>query len=160
MKKAILFIACFAVFFISLSAMSDGGSVPAAGYKAPRLELANEGSPMSLGDMRGKYVLLNFWRSSDADSRLKCNQYAALLRADNSISYISVNLDSSAGLFREIVKRDGLDAKTQYHAEKPEADRLLSVYQLEDGMKSFLIAPDGTILAVNPDAALLSRLNS
>lgn len=160
MKKATLLIAVFAAFLISLSAVFDGSEAPIKGNRAPSFELSNGFTTVNLDEMRGKYVLLNFWKSSEADSRMKCNQYARILE-ESDINYVSVNLDGSEVLYHEILKRDGLDSKTQYHAKDSEVEYLCSAFGLADGMKSFLISPDGTILAINPDPNFISeRINS
>lgn len=157
MKKAILFIASFAVLIISLSAFTDRASAPAIGYKAPQFILAEGESVITLADQRGKFVLLNFWTASDAESRIKCSEYERLAAEDNSLSIVSVNLDSSKALYREIVKRDGLDEYSQFHLEGLQSDRVVDLYRLEGNLKSFLIDPDGRILAVNPDASEVNK---
>lgn len=151
MKKAILFIASFAILIITLSAFTDKATAPVIGYKAPEIILQEGNQVVTLSDFKGKYVLLNFWKSSDAESRLKCNLYNEIAAGKDNISLISVNLDSSKALYREIVKRDGLETSSQFHIEKTQVSKINNLYRLENNLKSFLIDPEGRILAVNPD---------
>ena len=158
MKKAILFIASFAILIISLSAFTDKASATVIGYKAPELVLQQDNQAMTLSSLKGKYVLLNFWTSSDADSRMKCNLYDDITSDKDNLSLISVNLDSSSALYREIVKRDGLNTASQFHMEGTQAAKIHEVYRLNKNLKSFLIDPTGRILAVNPDAQRLAAI--
>ncbi|MDE5608557.1 MAG: peroxiredoxin family protein [Muribaculaceae bacterium] len=158
MKKAILFIASFAILIISLSAFTDKASAPVIGYKAPELVLQQDNQAMTLSSFKGKYVLLNFWTTSDADSRMKCNFYDDITSDKDNLSLISVNLDSSSALYREIVKRDGLNTESQFHMEGTQAAKIHEVYRLNKNLKSFLIDPTGRILAVNPDAQRLAAI--
>lgn len=159
MKKAILFIACFAVLFISLSAFTDRAIAPTTGYKAPELRLTNGTATVAMSSQgAGKYTILNFWSTADAQSRLKCNIYSAFAGAEDNLNFVAVNFDSNADLFREILRRDGLSASTQYHVEGKEATKIQDLYHLSDGLKSFLINPEGRIIAVDPDIEQVTRL--
>ena len=158
MKKAILFIASFAILIISLSAFTDRATAPLIGYKAPQIVLMQGDETVTLSGCNGKYVLLNFWTASDADSRLKCNTYNHISSDKDNLSLLSVNLDRSDALYREIIKRDGLNSKTQYHVEGSQAARINDQYRLKGNMKSFLIDPEGRIIAVNPDPQNITNL--
>ncbi|MBD5213763.1 MAG: redoxin domain-containing protein [Bacteroidales bacterium] len=158
MKKAILFVASFAILIISMSAFTDKASAPVIGYKAPELILQQDDQAITLSSLKGKYVLLNFWTSSDADSRMKCNLYDDISSDKDNLSLISVNLDSSNALYREIVKRDGLNSASQFHMEGSQASKVHGLYRLNKNLKSFLIDPAGRILAVNPDAQRLAAI--
>ena len=70
---------------------------------------------------------------------------------EQQLSLISVNLDPSEALFREIIRRDGLSESSQWHVEGPQAGRISDAYNLRHGLSSFLIDPEGRIIAVNPD---------
>ena len=71
---------------------------------------------------------------------------------------LSVNFDRSERLFREIVRRDGLSAKSQFHVKGSQANQLIKDYHLESGMKSFLIDPEGRIVAKNPTEKMLKEI--
>ena len=147
-------IAFFAVVLMSLSAHTGRVFEAAEGYKAPALELEYQGKTLSLDDMKGRFVLVNFWSSLDAMSRISASDYDSYVRKtgnEQQLSLISVNLDPSEALFREIIRRDGLSESAQWHVEGHQAGRISDAYNLRHGLCSFLIDPAGRIIAVNPD---------
>lgn len=158
MKTAIKIIACLVFTVITLSAFNDRATAPATGYKAPMLTLENDSTSMTLEEMEGDYVLVTFWSAGDARSRLQCNEYSALLAGRDDIKLVAVNLDDSRGLFEEIVKRDNLTSAMQYHVEGMDAENISRSYQLDRGLRSFLVDPEGRISAIDPDAKTLTQL--
>ncbi len=163
MKKTISIIVFFAVLLIFVSAHTGRVIDAKKGYSAPIFSVQNADSVMSVDGAKGKYLLLTFWASSDADSRIRCNEY------DNFVSkqgenerfcLLSVNFDRSERLFREIVRRDNLNSETQFYVQGDKAAQLRSEYHLEDGYQSFLIDPQGRVVAENPSLTLLTQLLS
>lgn len=163
MKKAVSIIAFFAILLLSASAYTDNFIDAVEGSTAPVFAVTNDSATASVDKARGKYLLLNFWSSSDASSRIRCNQYEAFARAkgnDGHYTSLSVNFDRSENLFKEIVRIDGMNAKTQFFVQGEKAAKLISDYHLEDGYQSFLIDPEGRIIAKNPSTTLLTKLVS
>ena len=160
MKKTMKIIVLFAVLVISVSAYSERVFEAAEGYSAPSMTIENSDTTMSLAEMKGRYVIVTFWSSADADSRLRARQYdeASKLLPQERFCLLSVNFDRSERLFREIVRRDGLSAETQFHIEGNRANQLINDYHLESGMQSFLIDPSGRIVAKNPTEQTLTQL--
>ncbi len=64
-------IVLFAVLVISVSAYSERVFEAAEGYNAPSMTIENSDTTLSLADMKGRYVIVTFWSSADADSRLR-----------------------------------------------------------------------------------------
>lgn len=151
MKKAILIIASFAFLVITLAAFNDRATAPGVGFKAPDLFLVSGDSVSSLHDYKGETVLVTFWSSGDAPSRIRCNEYSAIADRDNRLHHIAVNFDSNEALFGEIVKRDNLTASKQYHVDGERAELIKLNYHLDRGLHSFLINHKGVIVAVDPD---------
>ncbi|MDE6344785.1 MAG: hypothetical protein K2L69_08605, partial [Muribaculaceae bacterium] len=60
--------------------------------------------------------------------------------------------------FEEIVKRDHLDSNRQFHPEAEQLSLVVENFQLSAQSKTFLIDPDGRIIAVNPTIDQLSRI--
>lgn len=162
MKKAIMFIASFAILAVTLMAFTDRGEAPGIGYRAPGITLTNDStvSPVSLHQYKGEYVLLTFWSSSDASSRIRCNEYSSVKASGAPIEHIAVNFDNSKGLWGEVVKNDNLTASEQYHVEGHEALLIKENYHLEKGLHSFLIDKKGKIIAVDPSAEQLETLSA
>lgn len=156
-------------FFVTLSllactfiAATDRAVDGIAGAKAPVFKVERADSLVLLDNLRGEWVLLQFWSSADASSRLAVREYSRLGAVANEtghLRHLAVNLDRSQRLFYEIVRRDGLDEKSQFHVGDDAArSALAGDYHLDSGMKAFLIDPDGKIVAVNPSAATIVRL--
>ena len=134
------------------------------GYRAPMFRVERNDSVIALDDMKGKWVLLQFWTSSDPASRIACRDYSDFEECQASDNFqerfrlLSVNLDRSENLFREIIRRDNLKAGAQYHVNKDEAVKITEAYHLDNGFKSFLIDPEGRIIATNPTSVTLTQV--
>lgn len=154
MKRTILWIVVFAVIIGIGTAASLHAFDGRSGYKAPMFRIESTDTIMSLDDMRGNWVLLQFWSSSDAPSRLSLHQYTDLAQqtpqSPNKLHYVAVNMDRTEGLFREISRIDGIDPDMQFHVSGDKAARLKKDYNMQQGLHSFLIDPDGKIVAVDP----------
>lgn len=160
MKKTMSIIALFTVVLVSLSAHTERVFEAAEGYNAPLFTLTKgDNQPkVSLADMKGQYVIVNFWSSLDPESRMNAGMYDRLAR-EQRLSLISVNFDRNEGLFREIAGRDGLNEDSQWHVEGDVARQLVNDYDLVDGnMRSFLIDPQGRVVAVNPDGTAVASI--
>ena len=153
-----------AALFVSLLIVSVAyRSAPGrtrVGDIAPALTFESEPTD-AMKALRGKYVLLSFWSSTNAPSRQAVGDYSSWLRGSrmNNIGMLSFNLDRDEPLFREIVKRDGLNQSLQFHVSDQAAERLRRDYGLKNGQYgTLLIAPDGRILAHNPATAEIPSL--
>ena len=131
------------------------------GYKAPALVLGDKNNDLSpLQQQRGENVLLTFWASDDAESRLNNLRYDRLLRdMDNALVHVSVNLDRSESVFNAIVAIDDLDRSTQFYSSADVQDSIIKSWRLEESYHSFLLDAGGKIIAVDPDERTLARLN-
>lgn len=160
MKKSLLIIAIFAGILVCAVGYSDSQYRTSLGHIAPALWVPDNADGVSLNDLRGNYVLLNFWKSTDAPSRRSTNRYTAWLRRhpDNKIKYMSVNIDESVNLFKEIVQLDSLIPSTQFHVEGKVARAVSDNYGLDKGLGTMLIAPDGKIIAHNPSLDDLDKI--
>jgi cytochrome oxidase Cu insertion factor (SCO1/SenC/PrrC family) len=123
-------------------------------------------SVVALDNLKGEWVLVQFWSSADAASRISCKDYAKLGEklSDDSlkekIHFLAVNFDRSERLFHEIVRRDGLDAKSQFFVEGSKANVLIKDYHLDSGMSAYLIDPSGRVVAKNPSEQRLIEIAS
>lgn len=129
------------------------------GYKAPALVLGNSNGLSPLMQHRGEKILLTFWSSSDAESRLANMQYDRMSRQPGAAyNHVSVNLDRSASVFNGIVEVDDLNRSAQFSTSVEAQDAIIKSWRLNEGFHSFLLDVDGTIVAVDPDAALLASV--
>ncbi|WP_305333989.1 TlpA family protein disulfide reductase, partial [Duncaniella muris] len=129
------------------------------GYTAPEIEmLVNDSVEVSLSQLRGKYVLVNFWDSENAVSRIAAGEYDRYFRNKTytePFTILSVNTDSDPKFFKEVVKKDNLEASTQFHITDAKMKNLEADYRLNHGFASYLINPQGKIIAVNPSISCL-----
>ncbi len=160
MKKTLSFIAFFAVLIFIASSFTGKVVDATVGYVAPSFVLENEDSTINVGDINEKYLLLTFWASSDARSRISCREYMELAqdRESQDVNHIAVNFDRSKRLFEEIIKRDGLCAKTQFYVQGDNAERLKNIYHLDKGFVTLLIDKQGKVIAKNPSKETLKQL--
>ncbi len=158
MKKTFFIIALFAVMLFASSATNHRVFGTEVGSAAPMLSITDGNKAIDLNSLRGSYVLLTFWSSTDAPSRVACNNYTTAIRnLQNAqrVRHISVNLDRSAGLFNQIVTRDNLDSDAQFNVQGKQAERIIADFDLDNGYGSYLIGPDGHIAAINPSISNL-----
>ena len=158
MKKTVLKIVTVCLFLIFLSAYNSNPTDNRLGCYAPNFNVENENGEMELQQKKGRYVLLSFWKSNDANSRVANMMYDRTVRNLEGIDYVAVNFDTSYGVYREIVKNDGLDSTAQFYDMGGVKSLLYSRYELARGMKSFLLDKSGKIIAENPDAKELETL--
>ena len=123
------------------------------GENAPNFEVANNDKVVELDKLRGRYVLLAFWSSTDPESRLANKAFNDLMMEEKGVlEYVAVNFDPSSKVFEEIVKIDALDATNQFHINGSNMPIVGESYGLHGNFMSYLIAPDGEIIAQNPSA--------
>ncbi len=160
MKKTIFMIALMAVMLVSTSGHSRGDAALSSGEFAPELQLSADSYSTALSLMRGDYVLLTFWSSENAESRINCNAYSAWVKGcqPSNLRHVGVNFDQEPALFSEIARRDGMDMEAQFNVRGTDADHIISDYHLAQGYGTMLIGPDGRIAAINPTTSDLTSL--
>lgn len=130
------------------------------GEQAPQLNVQNAVDSVSLESLKGHYVLLNFWAGYDAPSRMENIRYAREIDKNEleNISLVSVSFDTNRKVFEETIKRDGLDAATQFYDKDGSRSEIFADYRLNKGFASYLISPEGVIIAKNPNPEHLTKL--
>lgn len=159
MKKNLLMIALFVASLVFTSGFNEEAGASGRGETAAEVRLENGYGSVSLNDYRGKYVLLSFWSSEDAASRMLCANYARECAKNGKAVHLGVNFDEQKALFEAIVDADGLDAKAQYNLTGKSAAKVRHDYRLEGGvLGTLLIDPMGHIAAVNPSSEMIAAL--
>ena len=129
------------------------------GYRAPSLVLGNSNSLSPLQQHRGEYILLTFWDSSDAQSRLDNMHYDRLARqSGDAYVHVSVNLDRSVSVFNSIVAIDNLNRSAQFSTSVDVQDNIIKSWRLDEGYHSFLLDTNGNIVAIDPDERTLAQV--
>lgn len=157
MNKTLLTIVTLVLLTLFTSAYYATPADSRVGYKAPALVLDSDNELSPLRQHRGESVLLTFWSSADADSRLDNMRYDRLSR-DAAYVHVSVNLDRSASVFNSIVNIDSLNRLTHYGTSAEMHDAIIQSWRLESGYHSFLIDREGVIVAVDPDEKTLAMV--
>lgn len=181
-----ILIAAFAILFTSLSAAVDDRRTASYGSEAPAVVVDRDGAPEALEALRGKWVVLSFWSSTDPESRLAQNRIASIanrsaekandgsndaeiefrtpagvytLGHDKKVEVLSVNMDRSRSLMTEIVKLDNLLESSQTRVNSvQEINRLRQAFAMDNGLRTFVIDPDGNLAVADPTDAQLSQL--
>ena len=126
------------------------------GDKAPTFTICGEKQLIDLKDLRGKYVLLSFWASYDALSRMQnATLNHAVAQADN-VEMVSVSFDEYQSVFQETIRKDQIVTPTCFAETKGENSGLFKKYRLNRGFTNYLLDGNGVIIAKNISAAELS----
>ena len=116
MRKTLAFI----VLLVALVSFSSAFNAPEIDTKvgaiAPNITIGNSYSQFSLSKYRGKYVVINFWSSDDAESRIRNIEISKFANSNENgdIVFAAVNFDRNADLFGETLKIDNLDEKHNF----------------------------------------------
>ena len=123
-----------------------------------KIESASNGQPaFKLGNLKGKYVLLSFWASYDAQSRMQNVSLNNILRSDApNVKMVSVSFDEYRSVFEETIRKDQIVTPTCFVETKGESSGLFKKYRLGRGFTNYLLDENGVIIAKNISAAELS----
>ena len=152
MRKSLLTIVTSAFFlFFTTSAYNPSTADARIGYRAPHIGIADADKAIS----KGNYVLVSFWSTSNPDSRITNQRYDRACRS-GKISHISVNMDRSSGVGDIACRLDGVKA---LHCDSATRQTVIRDWRLDaNGYGSFLVGPDGNIVAVNPSVKSLGSI--
>ena len=128
-----------------------------------KIEATCDGQPaFQLNDLKGKYVLLSFWASYDAPSRMRnaCLSNVLRMAAPENVELVSVSFDDFQSVFEETVRKDRIVTPTCFAETEGESSDLFRKYGLDRGFTNYLLDDRGVIIAKNVAASdLLSYLD-
>lgn len=147
-------------FFFALSSFNTSDTGIAPGLTAPALNLENGNGQTSLAEMRGNYVVLNFWSASDPQGRMNvriAQSQIENLGENDKIRQIAVNADDSERMFSAIVRNDNMNPDLQYYVSGKKAEQVIDNFSIDKGVRTLLINPEGKIIEINPDCGSLAE---
>ena len=125
-----------------------------------KIQSMSAGQPLAeLSDMKGKYVLLSFWASYDAHSRMQNASLSNVLRSasrNENVEMVFVSFDEYQSIFKESVRKDQIVTPTCFVETKGESSGLFKKYRLGRGFTNYILDENGVIIAKNISAAELS----
>ena len=122
--------------------------------------MSTEQSTQNLSRMKGKYVLLSFWASYDAQSRMQNASLSNALRStslNNNVEMVSVSFDEYQSIFEETIRKDQIVTPTCFVETKGESSGIFKKYRLGRGFTNYLLDDNGVIIAKNISAAEIGR---
>lgn len=152
----VVLLLCSLTSFVEKDKPTRGLSV---GDKAPAFvaELSSDGHPFRLDDWKGKYVLLSFWASYDAPSRMRNVRLShALHSLPKKVKMVSVSFDEYKSVFDETIRKDRIPVSDCFLETEGESSGLFKTYRLDRGFQNFLLNDKGVIVAKNISASELS----
>ncbi|MBZ4651620.1 MAG: putative secreted protein [Proteiniphilum sp.] len=153
-----------AILSLALSSGSVKRDLPSIGYHPgemiPDIVLTDsEGERLTLHELKGKKVVLNFWASYDAQSRAANVQlYNFLSRNNADVTFLSVSFDENLNVLERTLAMDHLEKISCYLESEGTASELYEEFRFSKGFKSYLIDEKGVITAMNIDPTLLRNL--
>ena len=122
-----------------------------------KIELTSiEQSDFALSQLKGKYVLLSFWASYDAQSRMQNISMSNVLKnTGGNIEMVSISFDEYPSIFKETIRTDDIVTPNCFVVDQGDKSRLYQTYKLNRGFKNYLLDGNGVIIAKNISAAEL-----
>lgn len=112
---------------------------------------------LDLKSLKGKYVLLSFWASYDAQSRIKNVSLSNALKASSkNVEMVSVSFDEYQSIFDETVRKDQIVTPNCFVETGGEDSKLFATYRLNKGFNNYLLDERGVIIAKNVSTSNLS----
>lgn len=137
------------ISFVGKDTPTEGLTI---GDKAPDFTICSEKQLVELKDLRGKYVLLSFWASYDAPSRLQNASLNHAINKSDNIEMVSVSFDSYKSIFKETIKKDKIASSNCFVETEGEESEIYQMYRLNKGFKNYLLDQNGVIIAKNIQA--------
>ncbi len=146
MKTKSFFFSIVIAAFLSSSIPSGSHSL-SIGNEAPAITLS-QGAENLLQNLKGKKMVVNFWSTADASSRIANRELSMLAESgkfDEDTRFISICIDRDSSLSEEIVRLDGISDKVISLGLEHVSREVLDDYQTEKGCRAFHIDSYGIL---------------
>ena len=144
MLKALLLIILSGVLLVSGCSAGSGSAGAQVGQPAPDCKLQNlDGQSISLSDLRGKPVLLNFWATGCPPCRAEMPHLQEIYeeRAGRGLEVLAISIGESASTVKEFLQSQDLSLPVLLDTEGNTARR----YNIGGIPTTFFIDSDGII---------------
>ena len=120
--------------------------------------LSSDQHDFTLSDLKGKYVLLSFWASYDASSRIHNATLSQACRTayPDNVEMVSVSFDEYQSIFKETIRKDQIVTPSCFVETEGRSSELFNKYRLDGGFANYLLDENGVIVAKNISAKELS----
>ena len=149
----VLVISFISFSFVGKDTPTEGLTI---GDKAPEFKICGEKQLVNLKDLRGKYVLLSFWASYDAQSRMQNATLNNAVKKMHNVEMVSVSFDEYKSVFTETIKQDQISTSKCFVELNGQESELYKTYRLKKGFKNYLLDENGVIIAKDIKASELS----
>ena len=157
-KSIFLFLLISSVISLSFIDKNKSNVGLKIGDNAPQFSLVNESKSIDLKKLNGNFVLISFWASYDAESRVKNAMLNNSASKMNNLQIVSVSFDEYRSIFDETINNDQLDKADCFIELKGNSSNLFKSYELNKGFTNYLLDKNGNILAKNIDSKQLFSL--
>ena len=149
--------AMLAAVALCLSACTFGGddepdydaTTLAVGTTAPVFTMYTDEYPdgISLAQLRGGYVLVEFWRSGCRDCQAVTERMKELYDtyAPQGITFVGVSFDTDVDAWRTYVEDNGLDWMQHYEQKSASESAVAAAYNIRWVPTFYLIDPEGNV---------------
>jgi hypothetical protein len=131
------------------------------GDMAPELSInakEQQGASFDLDKNKDEYLLLSFWASYDAPSRVKNANLSNVIKSypENKIKMVSISYDHYQSIYEETVRQDSINLKSSFIDVSGIESPIYRDYKLDKGLGNYLINKSGIIVAKNISASQLA----
>jgi len=153
----VVLLLCSLTSFVEKDVATQGLNI---GNSAPDFLIKNINGEENKGlkELKGSYVLLSFWASYDAQSRMQnALLNHTLKKTGYSVKMVSVSFDEYTSIFNETIRKDEIKTPHCFVETSGKASGIYKKYRLSKGFKNFLLNEEGVIIAKNITADQLSE---
>ena len=122
-----------------------------------------DGSTFSLTDLRGNYVLLDFWGSWCGPCRLENPDLVKLhekYKPSQKFTIVSVAIERSKRAWEGAIVKDGLNWQHHIYEEGRFNSPIAKLYSVKEIPTKYLISPDGDVISTNPSMIEIDQILS
>ncbi len=156
----VLVVALVAVLATRPPAQDAAAQSPLLGKQAPPIRATSlSGSPVSLAEMRGRFVVVNFfasWCPPCRSEQPELVEFTYEHRAAEDASVLGVAFDDNATSAREFQRSTG----GLWPSVPDPGGQIALAYGVDDPPESYLVAPDGRVVAKLVGGVTASDLDS